>query len=237
MLPGCSDDDATAPSDVTPPSRVDDLRAKQLGPSEIVLRWTAPGDDGDAGTASAYDGRKARFTLALGNWNTADPLTGLGAPRSAGAAESLVVTQLLAETDYHYALIVRDEAGNDSRMSNEVVFAIDTISPAAVTDLAADSVTDSTVILRWTSVGEDGGAGAAAASYDIRRAASTLTEASWDAAERLTGVPAPAIPGFQQGLLVERLEAATDYWFGLKVVDEAGNTSALSNVVEVRTLD
>lgn len=71
--------------DVTPPSRILDLRVDVNDTiHQITLRWTAPGDDWDVGRAFKYEAVVAPL------WNEArafqgDRLTGLPQPLSAGA--------------------------------------------------------------------------------------------------------------------------------------------------------
>lgn len=45
--------------DTVPPAAVADLAVKAAGIRSVTLAWTAPGDDGKIGTASAYDLRYA----------------------------------------------------------------------------------------------------------------------------------------------------------------------------------
>jgi hypothetical protein len=95
----------------------------------------------------------------------------------------------------------------------------------ALAHAQADSLT-----LHWTAVGDDGQAGTAAV-YDLRVAGEPITESSWDAATAVTGVPAPRPAGTAQEMVVRGLTPGATYWFALRVRDDAGNWSPLSNVV------
>jgi hypothetical protein len=110
----------------------------------------------------------------------------------------------------------------------------DTVPPAAVTTLAASPLTASSVALSWKATGDDGNAGRAA-FYDLRYSTSFITEASWADAARAANAPAPAAAGADEALTVAGLSADTTYYFALKVIDDAGNASALSNVAQART--
>ena len=90
---------------------------------------------------------------------------------------------------------------------------------------APDSVT-----LRWTAVGDDSLSGTAAA-YDLRMADAPITESSWSAATALSGLPAPLASGTAQQVTVRGLTAGSTYYFALRVRDDAGNWSGVSNVV------
>ena len=85
----------------------------------ITLRWTAPGSDGDTGTATAYD---MRFdTLLITNdarFNAATQVVGEPIPQTAGSVDSLTVTGLDPMQVYYFALKTRDGVPNWSPMSN-----------------------------------------------------------------------------------------------------------------------
>ena len=106
----------------------------------------------------------------------------------------------------------------------------DVMAPSAITTLSAVSGSGNTsVILGWTAVGDDGLFGTAT-SYDVRYSTSTITEGNWSAATQATGEPTPLAAGAVQALTVSGLSATTSYYFTVKVADESGNVSSLSNV-------
>jgi len=90
---------------------------------------------------------------------------------------------------------------------------------------AQDSVT-----LRWTAVGDDSLTGTAVA-YDLRMADAPITSDTWAAATALSGLPAPLPSGTTQQVVVRGLTPGSTYYFALRVRDDAGNWSGLSNVV------
>lgn len=111
---------------------------------------------------------------------------------------------------------------------------VDTVAPAPVTDLAVNQVGTHSVTLRWTATGDDGFAGNAG-SYDLRYSLSPIDEANFAQATAVTGIPAPATPGTLESFKVSGLVPSTDYYFALKVRDNVGNASSLSNTVSART--
>lgn len=115
-------------------------------------------------------------------------------------------------------------------------YAIDTIAPAAVTDLNASSITSTSVVLGWTAPGNDDNFGQAA-SYDIRYGTSTITDANWDSVTQATGEPAPLPAGTVQLFTVSGLNSGTTYYFALKTQDYADppNISSLSNIASATT--
>jgi hypothetical protein len=116
LLYACSKDPA-APADTTPPATVTDLIAINPTSSSIMLTWTAPGDDGRAGTASRYDIRYSQFPLTTEIWPSANQASGEPSPRPAGSADTFVVTGLAPSTLYYFSLKTADEAGNWSGKS------------------------------------------------------------------------------------------------------------------------
>lgn len=100
----------------------------------ITLLWTAPGDDGNVGTAASYDLRYAADSVTVANWTNATQATGEPAPHAAGTAETFQLT--LPPGKYWFAIRSKDEVGNQSNPSN-IVSATqgDNIAPAAIVDL------------------------------------------------------------------------------------------------------
>jgi hypothetical protein len=164
-------------TDSIPPSGVADLGATtgSMGGS-VLLHWTAPGDDGDQGTAAEYLLRYASQPITETNWDSA---TGVVAPQvpSAGSMDevfSIGVPQ--ASSLYYFALKSRDEAGNTSQVSNTAygVSGIDdpNFRPAAAQDVRAiDAPADGgeAVILTWTRSRDDGDGKETVRGYRIYR--------------------------------------------------------------------
>ena len=103
--------------DTTPPTAVTDLNVAFRSRSRVSLTWTAPGDDGNLGTASQYDLRYATTPITPDNWEVATPAT-LPDPQNAGTQEDFTVTGLAAETAYYFALRAADEMNIWSDLSN-----------------------------------------------------------------------------------------------------------------------
>jgi chitodextrinase len=229
-------------TDTTPPAQTTTLAVAGVGLSSVTLRWTAPGDDGNTGTAAQYDIRYATFAITNDTtFNAAVQCTGEPAPLPAGTQQTFTVQGLTQGTTYWFALKTADEASNISPLSNVVsirtlVVVVDTTPPAAVINLVASSPTFTSMLLVWTAPGDDGNTGTAA-QYDIRYATFAITnDTTFNAAVQCTGEPAPLPAGTQQTFTVQGLTQGTTYWFALKTRDEVGNTSALSNVPSRATL-
>lgn len=126
--------------DATAPATTNNLAVTQIGENNVVLSWTAPGDDGTSGVASAYDLRMSSASINSGNFASATALTPVPAPLLPGQTQTFVVLSLVPGTTYHFALRTRDEANNWSGVSNSpsgTTTTVDVIPPAAVTDLGA----------------------------------------------------------------------------------------------------
>jgi hypothetical protein len=94
---------------------------------------------------------------------------------------------------------------------------------------ALAQVVDS-VVVSWTSAGDDDRIGVATA-YDMRISASPINESNFESATPVNDVPAPAASGTRQRLTVRGLTRGTVYFFAIKSVDDAGNRSDISNVL------
>jgi len=105
-----------APTDTISPGTVADLATSKLKSNSITLIWTAPGDDGDAGTVTAYEIRYSDVTPF--NWDKATQISKPPIPQPAGTQENFTVTGLSPSTTYYFALKAVDEAGNWSDTSN-----------------------------------------------------------------------------------------------------------------------
>ena len=125
------------------------LIAQGQGVDTVVVRWTAPGDDGSLGTAANYDLRFSLSQINDSNFNSATPVNGLPAPRVAGSREQVTVRGLVRGTTYWFALKTRDDEGNLSPISNLVrwEWQLDTAPPGAPTQhVARDLCRDATAL-------------------------------------------------------------------------------------------
>ena len=105
-------------SDTFPPSAVTDLATSNPTLTSITLTWTAPGDDGNTGTASEYDIRYSTSPITEANWDAATRCIGEPAPQPAGSSETFTVTSLSRGTTYYFALKTADEVPNWPQLSN-----------------------------------------------------------------------------------------------------------------------
>lgn len=121
----------SAPFDI-----IDDVAPAQPGLSagtvtdtQIAVQWTAVGDDGSLGTASAYDLRYSTTAITSeSDFNAATRAT-TSAPRAPGSAEQVLLSGLQPGTSYYIALKVTDSVGNSTRSAT---LQVSTQSPPAL---------------------------------------------------------------------------------------------------------
>ncbi|MBU0456502.1 MAG: chitobiase/beta-hexosaminidase C-terminal domain-containing protein, partial [Gammaproteobacteria bacterium] len=102
--------------DETPPNRIEDLTATTGTEScKVNLCWTAPGDDGNVGTASHYILSYNIENITEANLGSSTSI--ILSARQAGATEKVMLTMPNANKLYYFAIKVCDEAGNISTLS------------------------------------------------------------------------------------------------------------------------
>lgn len=205
---------------------------------DLRVGWTAPGDDGFAGTATVYDLRYSTAPITDANWDVATPADGEPAPRISGTVQECVVSGLVASTTYYFGLKTRDEVGNESPLSNIASGTTDgepdLTPPAAISDLAARAAgATHQLTLNWHAVGDDGADGTAAA-YEIRYSLAAITEANWASALSAADPPVPQPSGALEVFDLTGLAPGTTYYVRIRTWDDEGN-SALSNEASATT--
>ena len=124
MLKGGLDNDVddfsfTVNQDVTAPAAVTDLIVSSVSGTSVTLQWTAPGDDGNSGTAAKYEVRYSTSSINSSNFASATLAPNAPFPSPAGSVETMTITGLSTGTTYYFRLKARDEAGNVSDLSNQ----------------------------------------------------------------------------------------------------------------------
>lgn len=219
--------------DETAPAAITDLAATTTE-TEVILNWTATGDDENEGTAFQYILKRSNSEINDTNWDTAETITGVSAPQIAGSAESFTFNDCELNVTYYFAIKVIDDSNNSSAQSNLVeatlVLAEDSIAPAAIAlEVVDEQVYNLTTIkVRWDAPGDDGNVGTAT-SYELRYATAPINDSNWTSATLVNDLPAPEAAGTQQTHIVTDLQEATIYYFAMKATDENSNTSDISN--------
>jgi uncharacterized repeat protein (TIGR01451 family) len=116
--------------DEADPADITDMACGAVTTVSVELSWTAPGDDGNTGTATSYDIRYSTVPITEANWASAVQVSGEPQPLIAGSSQSFTVNGLSSETLYYFAIKAADEGGNESGLSN--------VPNATTDDSAAD---------------------------------------------------------------------------------------------------
>lgn len=107
-------------ADTTLPASILDLTAEIITTDSITFNWTAPGDDGFVGPATAYDMRKSLSNFTASQWTSLTQITNTPFPSQPGIQETFKVTGLNPNTQYYFAIRGIDEIGNLSLKYNTV---------------------------------------------------------------------------------------------------------------------
>jgi chitodextrinase len=209
--------------------------------NSVTLRWTTPGDDSLTGTASQFDIRFSTSPITAANFSGATRwTTGVPTPGTPGTSQTVTVTGLSPATTYYFAMKTADEVPNWAGVSNVIsrttLAAPDAIRPAAIATVAVTGTTETTIAVNWTATGDDSLTGTAA-SYDMRYSTSPITAANFASATAVSGEPVPTAAGTVQSKTITGLARQTTYYIAMKSTDDAGNVSAISNVVSTTTPD
>ena len=144
--------------------------------------------------------------------------------------KSLILSSAVATT----ALAGKCVTGGRVNINNALDTEEDIIAPDPIVDLAVSSVTYKSIALNWTASGDDGNSGTAS-SYDVRYATATITAANFSSATKASSIPSPQGAGNKETFAVNDLEEDTLYYFAMKVTDNAGNQSTISNLSSAQT--
>lgn len=105
--------------DQMPPAPIDDLAGSPgTNMGEILLTWTATGDDGDVGTADSYEIGYSTGKITELNWSSVTLYDEAPVPLASGSDMSFVMSGLSSGERYYIAIKAYDDAGNSSKLSN-----------------------------------------------------------------------------------------------------------------------
>ncbi len=143
-----------------------------------------------------------------------------------------------AASDWMYDEIHPNDAGYNEmerayfEAENEAIS--DAVPPDPVADLAVGTVNGSSVLLVWTNTGDDGTSGDPRYA-DCRYALTPITDSGFRTERQGGDYRFVGSAGEVGGSRLTGLNPATAYYFAMKLVDDATNTSAISNSVIVAT--
>jgi chitodextrinase len=244
-----------APPDTFPPVAIEDLMVTGVTTDGFSLAWTAPGDDGEKGTAARYvlAHRAGEGIADEDDWEAAvresldAPL-----PLASGTPQACVLEGLEGGTLYGLALRAIDEAGNVSAIAAIPLEAQtlapppppppppqDVTLPAQIQDLALASARETTLDLTWTAPGDDGMLGTAT-GFVLAWVKGTLpidSEERWNAATLVhEGLPEPPVAGSAVAWSLIGLEPGSSYALAVRAYDDVGLVGPISNSLIAETL-
>ncbi len=209
--------------DHVPPARITDLLIYDATPTELLLHWTAPGDDGIQGGAAS------RYVLYLSSqapegdtlkWQQeARRLTeGLPTPAAPGTREEYRITGLEAGKPYYLALTAVDDFGNESPLSNVVSNLTVPVKLAAFTATAVNNE----VHLSWRTA-----SGVPVYGFAVERY--RMPSGQW---EEVGFVPSENSKGTVSGRysFIDRVKQPGTYAYRLRQTDPDGSVTYSSEV-------
>src|SRR5882757_10017673 len=108
---GALSNDAAAITAPVAPAAITNLAAQMTvtgSTASVTLTWTAPGDDGTEGTASAYDVRYGNTAITGTTFAAATAATA-GKPSAAGGTDSVVIGGLAQNKTFYFAVKTVDD--------------------------------------------------------------------------------------------------------------------------------
>jgi len=121
----------------------------------VTLTWTAPGDDGNTGTASSYEMRYSENPVGADTaswWASATSVGAMPPPLRAGSRESFIVAGLPTASTFYFAIRTSDEVPNVSGFSNIAVKQTGTVATLATPGNFSATLTPGIVLLTWSAV-------------------------------------------------------------------------------------
>jgi gliding motility-associated-like protein len=219
--------------DTTKPGKITTLTAKTGSKEgEIIISFTATGDDGYQGTAKGYLVKYSKTPITNETeFDSANTFTQNWVPLSAGALESRTLEGLEPDVLYYIAIKAYDDANLYSDMSNVVSAKaqVDITKPATITDLVATSDVDNVrIILSFTAPGDDETIGTAKEyimKYSLKPSLENPVEIS------IPYTPSPA--GTKETIYIpfSYFPSGKRYYLGIYAKDDKNNVSNISNIV------
>ena len=223
--------------DIISPSFVDSFFVNTgAGEGTIQLIWMYPGDDTTAGAIDSVVFAYANSEFDSSSFeNQRKVYYSSSNIKSAGIYDTLEVNNLKPGDIYYFMAKFFDNVGNYSYsiLDSAVAGDSDIIAPSPITDLVVSNYnsTPYTVSLVFTATGDDYYKGRAD-HYEIRFSTTQITSSNFDSCNTMEYNGIPAYPGELDTIILDdtRLAGGKIYFFAVKVIDESGNKSEISNI-------
>jgi len=227
LLSGCSPQSDSPDSRLT---QIANLLGHAVNDSTISLSWTAPADR-ENNSVTNYDIRYAENAGGLEREGEYLSWPLFARPARPGQPDSATVTFLKRGATYFFAIRGISSDKDTAAASNVAVATtfLDTIPPAAISDLRLTGRSGNTLAVAWTAVGDDGVVGRAR-SYDIRFAPVSPSAFDFQTAHRLLESGPPRRSGVAEERTIGGLDSRTGYTIAVVSIDEVGGSALPSNL-------
>ncbi|MBI5574671.1 MAG: gliding motility-associated C-terminal domain-containing protein [Elusimicrobia bacterium] len=224
-------------ADVSSPAAISDLTALTGdNEGEVILTWTAPGDDALLGTVSGYFLKYAEVPIRKdpdfsnpGYFTYPQSLSGFA---SGGNLETRTLTALTSYSGkkLYFAMKGFDESNNYGIWTSSIDVAginpdnsctVKLILPSAVNDLSVVAGYKQAT-LTWTSPGDDSNSyNIVGGTFAIRYSdTGPINESNWNAAPYSIVIPTSTTAGAPQKYTITGLTNGITYYFAIKTRDE-----------------
>ncbi len=231
----CPDDAFTINVDNIKPAQINDIIATSDTIGMMSIQFTATGDDSTSGRAFRYELvlKDSNDQVIENDFNT--PL-----PQNSGVSENWNLEDLPANELVKLEIKAFDELDQASIPTFEEIQilgeVIDQEPPAPIDDIIISSISMNSFQINWTSPGDDGYIGTSS-YYIIKVHTEDITESNWESIDEYEQNIIPQEAGNEEVLSIVDLEPLTDYYVGIKAIDESENISVLSNIAQSTTTE
>jgi hypothetical protein len=214
----------------------------------VLLSFTAPGDDRLQGTADRYEVYQGVSPFDESSLNTAALLLESPSPVEAGLSQSIVVSHLVGNTDYYFAVRAVDEANNKGPLSEVARVRTSKQRPAELADLSVETIGATEVVLSVavpsSSVSQPGLKDSepvttedptSVSKVEIRRAAFPMFEENFSMGEIVSETEGSTAAVAPIQITVTDLTPGTAVYFAAVTIDAEGSSSYVSENIRVET--
>ena len=148
-------------------------------------------------------------------------------------ATTLTDQAVIAGVDYYYKVKATNLAG-ESELSSSVIGRL-ADGPLSISDLVITSTGPDYAQLSFSAPSEVSGSSIAVKRYEIRYSKYKITASNWASATSFNNSLTPKKPSSTETIQVTGLVPETNYWFGVKSLDQSDFISDISTIASAST--
>lgn len=153
------------------------------------------------------------------------------------STNSYVASGLDNSKKYFIRVTAYNARGKESEPTNlAIAQPTDLVTTSPIANLKNIKATTSSITLSWSQTDNPDFVGNVV-GYDVRYSNKPIDGSNWFQADTLTSDNIRTDAKGAQSLEVSKLTPGSHYWFAVKTLDQFGQESAISNIVEGKTLD